>query len=101
FYVSDGHILFVPAKRIWKEKQAKEGHRKPLFGISLTAAKRKLLCHIIKSETLVCAPRFPIGTLLRRGTCSAPRGFCLVLVGVSETITYPTASACYVANYKT
>jgi len=23
--VSDGHILFVPAKRIWKEKQAKEG----------------------------------------------------------------------------
>ena len=34
--VSDGHILFVCAKRIWKEKRTKEGTRPlcPLLGIS-------------------------------------------------------------------
>ena len=32
-FVSDGHILFVWPKRIWKEKSTKEGARKaPLFG---------------------------------------------------------------------
>ena len=48
-FVSDGHILFAPAKRIWKEKQAKEGRRKPLFGNTLGAQEATALCHIIKS----------------------------------------------------
>ena len=30
-FVSDGHILFVWPKRIWKEKSTKEGRGKPLF----------------------------------------------------------------------
>ena len=45
--VSDGHILFVPAKRIWKEKQAKEEALKPLFGNSPSAEEGNTLCHII------------------------------------------------------
>ena len=92
-YVSDGHILFVPAKRIWKEKQAKEGRKKPLFGITPSAVRRTALCHIIKTETLVCAPRFPLRTLLPFAACSAARRPHLVLVFQTDkcisTITSP------------
>ncbi len=47
--VSDGHILFVCPKRIWKEKSTKEGARKaPSLETPLAAAKGNTLCHIIK-----------------------------------------------------
>ena len=48
-FVSDGHILFVCPKRIWKEKSTKEGRRKPLFGNTLGAEVENALCHIIKA----------------------------------------------------
>ena len=49
-FVSDGHILFAPAKRIWKEKQAKEGAQKaPSLETPRGAAKGKPLCHIISA----------------------------------------------------
>jgi len=59
-YVSDGQILFAPAKRIWKEKQAKEGRAMPLFGNTLGAQRETALRHIINIQYLVCEPRHPL-----------------------------------------
>ena len=44
------------------------------------------LCHIIKTETLVCGPRFPLRTLLRRGACSAPRELYLVIFSARPVV---------------
>ena len=49
-YVSDGHILFVWPKRIWKEKSTKEGAQEaPSLETPLGAEIETALCHIIKA----------------------------------------------------
>ena len=48
--VSDGHILFVWPKRIWKEKSTKEGARKaPSLETPLGAEIETASCHIISA----------------------------------------------------
>ena len=49
-FVSDGHILFVWPKRIWKEKSTKEEARKaPSLETPLSAKIETASCHIISA----------------------------------------------------
>ena len=49
-FVSDGHILFVWPKRIWKEKSTKEGAQEaPSLETPLGAEVETASCHIISA----------------------------------------------------
>jgi len=48
--VSDGHILFVWPKRIWKEKSTKEGACIPSLETPQSAEDGNTLCHAIKIQ---------------------------------------------------
>jgi len=75
---------FCACKKNMERKTGQRGARKaPSLETPLSAEKVMASCHIIKTETLVCFPRFPLRTLLLFGACSASRRLRLV-VNVSE-----------------